>query len=112
MRKFILTAALLVALSSAKAQMSSEYIGKHSIEDLKVSFKYTKFSATDETIIINDTTYSIDWKMLDITIDGDVFPMSACASPSLKTNIIKFEGKTLILKYSNDWSRCIGYELK
>jgi len=113
MRKFIVITALVAACFSAKAQMSNEYIGKTSIENLKVSFKYEKFSQYDETIIINDVTYSIDWKNSDITIDGDVFLItkSYCDIEKRQT-IIFFNNQQLTIKYTPDWKRCIGYELK
>jgi hypothetical protein len=92
--------------------MAADYIGKSSIENLKVSFKYTRFTATDETIVIRDTTYSIDWKNADITVDGDVYIIDgASCSPSKRMNYIRFNGKTLTLHYSTDWKRVIGYEL-
>jgi hypothetical protein len=113
MRKFILSAALLAVLTSAKAQMSSEYVGKNSIENLKLSFKYTKFSAIDETIEIGDTTYSIDWKNLDVTVNGAVHKITrAICNPIANENAVWFNGTHLVICYSQDWKRAIGYRLK
>ena len=112
MKNFFLSAALLVAFTGAKAQMSVEYVGKTSIENLKVSFKYTKFSTTDETIEIGDTTYSIDWKMLDVTVNGTVQKITrAICDPINNENQIWFNETLLVIRYSKDWKRCIGYRL-
>jgi hypothetical protein len=111
MKKICFSLSLLALAYGAKAQLSNEYVGKTSIEKLKVSFTYTRFSSTDETVIIKDTTYSIDWCKKDITINGDIEPIiDAETLTDLKRTRIVFAGKTLILKYSTDWRRLIGYE--
>jgi hypothetical protein len=93
--------------------MSAEYVGKNSIEGLKVSFKYKRYTATDETLIINDSTYSIDWCRREMTVEGRAYSIhNATCLPSKNMTRIVFDGKCLTLKYSTDWQRLVGYELK
>jgi hypothetical protein len=113
MKKLVLALCLAALAHSAKAQLSTHHIGKRSIEKLKVSFKYTRYTATDETIVIRDTTYSIDWAHRDITIDGRVYKIDkASCLPSLCMSVVFFDKRQLTLKYSTDGQRLVGYELR
>jgi hypothetical protein len=113
MKKLVLALCMAALALSAKAQLSNNHIGKRSIQNLKVSFKYTRHTATDETIVIRDTTYSIDWAQRDITIDGVVYPIDkATCLPTSFVSVVFFDERQLILKYSTDWQRLIGYEFK
>jgi hypothetical protein len=102
MFKIIITVAILAAHFSAKAQMTKEYIGKTSIENLEV-INYTRYPQ-GEGIIKNDTDYYVDWATREVIIDGDIFPIRK----------VEKSGNTTVIKYGYHWtvSMVLSYDKK
>jgi hypothetical protein len=110
MNKGILLAAFVAASFSLSAQKSI-YVGKTSIENLKV-INYKRYPQA-ERVIENDTTYFVDWASRQIVIDGDIFPIRA----------VKKSGNSVEIKYGYHWTvnmiisydntgNCVGFKIE
>jgi hypothetical protein len=92
MNRILLAALFAASTFCAKAQMTKEYVGKTSIEGLKV-INYTRLPQ-GERIIENDTVYYVDWLTREVVIEGDVFPIRE----------VKKSGNSLEIRYGYHWT--------
>ena len=108
----ILTAALLVAALSAKAQTSmseaKQIVFSKCFCEPK-PLKYTRLAHT-ETLIINDSTYTLDWATRDVVIEGKVYRMEEVTRYKDAVEVVYNSSSVITLLYKND--RCIDYILE
>lgn len=110
MNKILITAALLAATLSAKAQGTVQKpIATSKCFVCDKPFEYRLYPQY-ETLIIRDTFYTINWAESEITIDGDVFEIRAVSRSENSVTVTYGHHYTTSLTLFYQGKRCIDYK--
>ena len=107
----IITAALLAATFCAKAQTNSiqKPVAFSKCFCEPKPLRYTRY-AQSESLIINDSTYTLDWVTRHVVIEGREYPMEEVTRYKDAIEVVYNSSSVITLLYKND--RCIDYILE
>lgn len=110
MNKILITAALLAATLVAKAQGTAQKpIVSSKCFVCAKPFSYHLYPQS-ETLIIRDTTYTIDWATKSMVIDGEDLDIKKVVRTENSVSVSYGEYLTVTLTLYYEQNRCIDYK--